>query len=74
MTSKFDRRSALKAGAALAAAGVVPAWAQAKPTIRFAALFKRSVFATEEPPNFCTIMLSVIVTLCKTNPTRSSSP
>jgi TRAP-type C4-dicarboxylate transport system substrate-binding protein len=39
MTLKFDRRSALKAGAALAAAGVVPAWAQAKPTLRFAAVF-----------------------------------
>ena len=39
MTFKFDRRSALKAGAAFAAAGVVPAWAQAKPTLRFAAVF-----------------------------------
>src|SRR3977135_3688318 len=37
----FDtkRRMALKAGAALAAAGAVPAWAQAKPTLRFAAVF-----------------------------------
>src|SRR3954470_23677804 len=33
------RRTALKAGAALAAAGIAPAWAQAKPTIRFAAVF-----------------------------------
>ena len=39
MTLKFDRRSALKAGAALAAVSAVPAWAQAKPTIRFAAVF-----------------------------------
>ena len=36
---KIDRRSALKAGAALAAASAVPAWAQAKPTLRFAAVF-----------------------------------
>jgi TRAP-type C4-dicarboxylate transport system substrate-binding protein len=37
----FDsrRRSALKAGAALAAAAALPAWAQAKPTLRFAAVF-----------------------------------
>jgi TRAP-type C4-dicarboxylate transport system substrate-binding protein len=34
-----DRRSALKAGAALAAAWTLPAAAQAKPTIRFAAVF-----------------------------------
>jgi TRAP-type C4-dicarboxylate transport system substrate-binding protein len=39
MNFKIDRRSALKAGAALAAAQMVPAWAQAKPTIRFAAVF-----------------------------------
>jgi TRAP-type C4-dicarboxylate transport system substrate-binding protein len=39
MTSKFDRRTALKAGAALAAAQVLPAAAQAKPTLRFAAVF-----------------------------------
>jgi TRAP-type C4-dicarboxylate transport system substrate-binding protein len=39
MALKFDRRSALKAGAAFAASGVVPAWAQAKPTLRFAAVF-----------------------------------
>jgi TRAP-type C4-dicarboxylate transport system substrate-binding protein len=37
--AKIDRRSALKAGAALAAAHVLPALAQAKPTIRFAAVF-----------------------------------
>ena len=36
---KIDRRSALKAGAALVAAQVLPALAQAKPTIRFAAVF-----------------------------------
>ena len=39
MELKFNRRSALKAGAAIAAAQVLPAWAQAKPTIRFAAVF-----------------------------------
>jgi len=39
MNVKFDRRTALKAGAALAAAGSLPAWAQAKPTLRFAAVF-----------------------------------
>ena len=38
--ARIDRRTALKAGAALAAAACsVPAWAQAKPTIRFAAVF-----------------------------------
>jgi TRAP-type transport system periplasmic protein len=43
MQSKFDRRTALKAGAALAAASSVPlsfrAMAQAKPKLRFAAVF-----------------------------------
>ncbi|MCD6043896.1 MAG: C4-dicarboxylate transporter [Burkholderiales bacterium] len=39
MKSSFNRRTALKAGAALAAAGVTPAWGQAKPTLRFAAVF-----------------------------------
>jgi TRAP-type C4-dicarboxylate transport system substrate-binding protein len=39
MTARFSRRSALKAGAALAAAYALPAGAQAKPTIRFAAVF-----------------------------------
>ena len=39
MDIKINRRSALKAGAALAAAYVLPAAAQAKPTIRFAAVF-----------------------------------
>lgn len=34
-----DRRSALKVGAALAVATALPAWAQAKPTLRFAAVF-----------------------------------
>jgi TRAP-type C4-dicarboxylate transport system substrate-binding protein len=38
MSFKIDRRSALKAGAALAASAALPAWAQAK-TIRFAAVF-----------------------------------
>jgi len=36
---KMNRRTALKASAALAAAAAIPAWAQAKPTIRFAAVF-----------------------------------
>ena len=36
---KFDRRFALKAGAALSLAQMVPAWAQAKPALRFAAVF-----------------------------------
>jgi len=39
MDFKFDRRSALKAGAAFAAAYSLPAGAQAKPTLRFAAVF-----------------------------------
>jgi hypothetical protein len=39
MASKFSRRAALKAGAAIAAAGMVPAWAQDKPKLRFAAVF-----------------------------------
>jgi TRAP-type C4-dicarboxylate transport system substrate-binding protein len=39
MSFKMNRRSALQAGAALAAASALPAWAQAKPTIRFAAVF-----------------------------------
>ena len=39
MKCKIDRRSALKAGVALAAASIAPAWAQAKPAIRFAAVF-----------------------------------
>ncbi|MCC7040450.1 MAG: TRAP transporter substrate-binding protein DctP [Burkholderiales bacterium] len=39
MTMKIDRRTLLKAGGALTAASVVPAWAQAKPTLRFAAVF-----------------------------------
>ena len=39
MDFKIDRRSVLKAGAALAAAYTLPVGAQAKPTIRFAAVF-----------------------------------
>jgi tripartite ATP-independent transporter DctP family solute receptor len=39
MKFKIDRRTALKAGAALAAGYALPALAQAKPTIRFAAVF-----------------------------------
>jgi TRAP-type C4-dicarboxylate transport system substrate-binding protein len=36
---KMNRRTALQAGAALAASAAVPAWAQAKPTQRYAAVF-----------------------------------
>src|SRR4051812_20120497 len=39
MDRKIDRRQALKAAAALAAGCVLPAWAQAKPALRFAAVF-----------------------------------
>ena len=39
MEFKIDRRSLLKAGAALTAAQAIPAWAQDKPTLRFAAVF-----------------------------------
>ena len=39
MDINFNRRTALQAGAALVAAGTLPAWAQAKPAIRFAAVF-----------------------------------
>src|SRR3989454_12811658 len=39
MQFKIDRRSVLKAGAALAASAAVPVWAQAKPKLRFAAVF-----------------------------------
>ena len=35
----MERRTALKTGAALAAASMMPVWAQAKPTLRFAAVF-----------------------------------
>jgi TRAP-type C4-dicarboxylate transport system substrate-binding protein len=37
--STFNRRTALKAGAALAAAASLPAFSQAKPKLRFAAVF-----------------------------------
>ncbi len=39
MKSKIDRRTLLKSGAALVATQAVPAWAQDKPTLRFAAVF-----------------------------------
>ena len=39
MKLKIDRRTLLKAGTALAAAQAIPAWAQAKPTLRFSAVF-----------------------------------
>ncbi len=39
MDFKIDRRSALKAGAALAVSQVVPAWAQDKPLMRMSAVF-----------------------------------
>jgi TRAP-type C4-dicarboxylate transport system substrate-binding protein len=39
MKRNIDRRTVLKAGAALAASAAIPAWAQAKPVLRFAAVF-----------------------------------
>jgi TRAP-type transport system periplasmic protein len=39
MDTKLARRNALKAVGALAAASLAPAWAQAKPTLRLAAVF-----------------------------------
>jgi TRAP-type C4-dicarboxylate transport system substrate-binding protein len=39
MNPSINRRSALKAGAALAASPLIPAWAQDKPKLRFAAVF-----------------------------------
>lgn len=39
MNFQTNRRAALCAGASLAAAAMVPAWAQAQPTLRFAAVF-----------------------------------
>ena len=39
MAFVIDRRTALKAGVALAASQVVPVWAQGTPTLRFAAVF-----------------------------------
>ncbi len=39
MKSWIDRRSLLKSGAALVATQALPAWAQDKPTLRFAAVF-----------------------------------
>jgi TRAP-type C4-dicarboxylate transport system substrate-binding protein len=39
MESKIDRRKLLISGAALAATQALPAWAQDKPTLRFAAVF-----------------------------------
>jgi len=39
MNFQNNRRAALCAGASLAAAAMVPAWAQAQPTLRFAAVF-----------------------------------
>ena len=39
MDMKIDRRTLLQAGAALAASTAIPAWAQGKPKLRFAAVF-----------------------------------
>ncbi|MES2631574.1 MAG: TRAP transporter substrate-binding protein DctP [Pseudomonadota bacterium] len=39
MNHSIDRRALLGAGAALAAGAALPAWAQAQPTLRFAAVF-----------------------------------
>jgi TRAP-type C4-dicarboxylate transport system substrate-binding protein len=59
MKSSFNRRTALKAGVALAASAALPAWAQAK-TLRFAAVFSdkdiranmMQVFAKEVEKDF----------------------
>ena len=39
MNAPFQRRTLLRAGAAMAAGALAPAWAQATPTLRFAAVF-----------------------------------
>jgi TRAP-type transport system periplasmic protein len=39
MKSAYNRRTVLEAGTALAAMAALPVWAQAKPTLRFAAVF-----------------------------------
>lgn len=39
MNHIFNRRAALRTGAALAAVATLPTWAQAQPTLRFAAVF-----------------------------------
>jgi TRAP-type C4-dicarboxylate transport system substrate-binding protein len=39
MEFRFDRRTVMKAGAALAASQVLPVWGQDKPTLRFSAVF-----------------------------------
>jgi TRAP-type transport system periplasmic protein len=39
MDFRINRRTALKAGAAIAASTAIPAWAQAKPTLRVATVF-----------------------------------
>jgi TRAP-type C4-dicarboxylate transport system substrate-binding protein len=39
MEFRIDRRTVIKAGAALAASQVLPVWAQDKPTLRFSAVF-----------------------------------
>jgi len=46
-TFEPNRRTALKAGAALAASTALPAWAQAKPAIRFAAVFSEKDIRAE---------------------------
>jgi tripartite ATP-independent transporter DctP family solute receptor len=47
MDFRLSRRAALKAGAALAATTALPAWAQTKPTIRFAAVFSEKDIRAE---------------------------
>jgi TRAP-type transport system periplasmic protein len=39
MTTSIDRRTLLRTGATLATAATLPVWAQAQPTLRFAAVF-----------------------------------
>ena len=52
MDFQMDRRSMLKAGAAVAATCALPALAQAKPTIRFAAVFSEKDIRADMIRNF----------------------
>jgi tripartite ATP-independent transporter DctP family solute receptor len=47
MTFTLNRRSALRCGASLTAATMLPVWAQAKPTLRFAAVFSEKDIRAE---------------------------